>query len=287
MTSVAFLGLGVMGGGMAARLVETGHTVTVWNRHRHRAEALAARGARVAASPRDAAASADVVVSMVADDEASRAVWLSKDGALAGAKPGTVLVESSTVSPAWIVELNAAAQARGCDLLDAPVTGSKGHAAEGRLLFLVGGEAGVLERARPVLVSMSREVRHVGPSGSGATLKLINNFVCGVQGAALAEAIAMIEKSGLDRDKALPVLLDGAPGSPLFKTVGPRMTTPDYTVNFALALMRKDVTYAIAAAERIGLSLETAAAARDRYDQAIAAGWGDKDFAAVVEPLRR
>jgi 3-hydroxyisobutyrate dehydrogenase len=287
MTSVAFLGLGVMGGGMAARLVDTGFSVSVWNRRRERADAVVAKGARLAASPRVAASEADVVISMVADDEASKAVWLGEEGALAGALPGTILIESSTVSPAWIAELAALATKRGYDLLDAPVTGSKTHAASGQLLFLVGGDARVFESAKPVFAAMGRDALHLGPTGSGATLKLVNNFVCGVQGAALAEAISMIERSGLDVAKSLPVLVDGAPGSPLFKAVSPRMTTPDYTVNFALTLMRKDVSYAMAAAERIGLPLKTAAAAREHYDAAIAAGWGDKDFAAVVEPLRK
>jgi 3-hydroxyisobutyrate dehydrogenase len=285
--SIAFLGLGVMGGGMAARLVASGATLSVWNRRPGRAGALVAGGARLASSPRDAATNADVIVSMVADDDASRSVWLGADGALAGAKPGTIVIESSTLSPAWIEQLAAEATARGCTLLDAPVTGSKTHAANGQLLFLVGGEAATFDRARPVFAMMGRDAIHLGPTGSGARLKLINNFVCGVQGAALAEAVAMIERSGLNMESALPVLTDGAPGSPLFKAVGPRMATSDYTVNFALALMRKDVAYAMAEAERLGFSLATAAAARERYDEAVAAGWGDKDFSAVIEPLRR
>jgi 3-hydroxyisobutyrate dehydrogenase len=286
MKSAAFLGLGVMGGGMAARLIEAGWTLDVWNRRRDRAASLVARGARLAASPRDAAASADVVISMVADDEASRAIWVGDEGALAAARPGTILLESSTVSPAWIAELSAAASRRGCDLLDAPVTGSRSHAASGQLLFLVGGDARVFERAQPVFAAMGRDAVHLGPTGSGARLKLVNNFLCAVQAAALAEGVAAIEKSGLDIPKALQILMDGAPGSPLCKAIAPRMMTRDYAVNFALALMRKDLAYAMAEANRLGLSLETAAAARDRYDQAIAAGLGDRDFSAVVEPLR-
>lgn len=287
MRAVAFLGLGVMGGGMAARLVDAGWTVAVWNRRRDRADPLVARGARLAASPRDAASRADFVVSMVADDDVSRAIWLGAEGALEGAKRDTVLIESSTVSPAWIHELAAMAASRGCPLLDAPVTGSRTQAAGGQLLFLVGGDPDVLGRVRPLLQDMSREIRHVGRSGSGAMLKLVNNFVCGVQGAALAEAVAMIERTGLDVQQALRVLVEGAPGSPLVKSVATRMTTPDYSVHFALSLMRKDVTYAMAAAESLGLSLKTAAAARERFSEAIDAGWGDKDFSSVVEPLRR
>ncbi|MGH9408725.1 MAG: NAD(P)-dependent oxidoreductase [Vicinamibacterales bacterium] len=287
MDSAAFLGLGVMGSGMASRLIDAGWSISLWNRRRERASALVAKGARLATSPQDAAASAAVVISMVADDEASRAIWLGDEGALAGAKPGTILIESSTLSPRWIEELAAAAAKGGCDLLDAPVTGSKTQAASGQLLFLVGGDARAFDRARKAFDAMGRDALHLGPTGSGATLKLINNFMCAVQSVALAEAIAMIELSGLDVARALAMLMDGAPGSPLCKAVAPRMNGRDYSVNFALALMRKDVAYAMAEADRAGVSLRTAAAARERFDAAIAEGWGDKDFAAVVEPLRK
>ncbi len=186
MNSIAFLGVGTMGAGMAGRLLDAGFTVAVWNRHRDRTNALVARGARAADSPKAAASGADLVISMVADDAASRTVWLGPDGALAGAARGTVVIESSTLSPAWIGELAGHAAKAGCELLDAPVTGSRAHAASGELLFLVGGADATLERARPVLAAMgSRGIIHLGPTGSGARMKLINNFVCGVQAAAL------------------------------------------------------------------------------------------------------
>lgn len=291
MRSVAFLGLGVMGGGMAARAVGLGVPVAVWNRSRAKAEALAAEAApakvRVAATPREAAEGADVVFSMVADDPASRSVWIGPDGALGGVARGAVLVESSTVSPAWIEALAGDAAGRGCTLVDAPVTGSRSQAASGQLLFLVGGDAEVVERLRPVLAVMSRAIVHVGPTGSGARLKLVNNFLCGVQAVALAEAIALIERAGLDRDVATKVLAEGAPGSPLVKTVGLRMTESDYALHFGLDLMRKDLSYAIDDASRFGLELATAAAARDRFARASAAGYGRSDFSAIAESVRR
>jgi 3-hydroxyisobutyrate dehydrogenase len=287
MNTIAFLGLGTMGRGMASRLIAARYDVTVWNRTRDRAQTFAAAGARVATSPQDAARDADVVISMVADDAASREVWLGSDGVLTKAKRGAVMIECSTLSPGWLVELGKHVAEHGADLLDAPVTGSKTHATNGELLFLVGGAAATLERVRQVLASMgSRGVLHLGPLGSGARLKLINNFVCGVQAAALAEAVALMERVGLNTDAAFPVLGDGAPGSPLVKGVGPRMFRRDYTVNFHLALMHKDLTYAIAEGERAGVPLRTAAAARERFADAIAAGAGAQDFAAVVEPLR-
>jgi 3-hydroxyisobutyrate dehydrogenase len=288
MNSIAFLGVGTMGAGMAGRLLDAGFTVTVWNRRRERADALHGRGARVAESPKAAAAGADLAISMVADDAASRSVWLGPEGALASLPRGAVAIESSTLSPAWIVELAGHAAKAGCDLLDAPVTGSRTHATNGDLLFLVGGPAAALERARPALAAMgSRGVIHLGPTGSGARMKLINNFVCGVQAAALAEAVALIERLGLDPAKAFPVLSDGAPGSPLVKGVGARMLAHDYTVNFALGLMHKDLTYAMAEGTRAGVPLRTAGVARELFSDALAARLGDSDFAAVVETLRR
>ena len=284
--TVAFLGLGVMGSGMAERLVATGASALVWNRRRERAGPIVAKGARLAASPREAAAGAEAIVSMVADDRASRAVWLGADGALAGASPGAVLIESSTISPVWCEELASAAAAKGCEFLDAPVTGSKTQAASGELRFLVGGSREALERARPVLQAMGREIVHLGPTGAGARMKLINNFVCGIQAAALAEAVALIEGVGLDSTRALSILANGAPGSPLVNAVGPRMVKPDYTVNFALALMHKDLSYSIAEAERVGVPLRTAERARELYTAAIAQGLGESDFSAVIEPLR-
>jgi 3-hydroxyisobutyrate dehydrogenase len=281
------IGLGLMGSGMARRLLGAGFPLAVWNRNSERAKALAAEGAHVAATPRDAAARSDVVLSMVADDAASRAVWLGDHGALAGATRGAVLVECSTLTVGWIGQLFREVAARGCELLDAPVTGSKPHAASGELVFLVGGSAAALETARPALTAMSRAILHVGASGRGALLKLVNNFMCGVQAASLAEALALIERSGLDRAKSLELLTTGAPGSPLVKTLSARMTARDYTPNFLLRLMSKDLTYALAEGRKYGLALSTVASALQVVDQAVAAGNGEEDFSALVEPLRR
>ena len=283
---IAFLGLGLMGLGMARRLLSAGFPLTVYNRSAGRAVAIRREGAQVAASPREAAADAHVVFSMVADDEASRAIWFGDDGALANVAPGAILIECSTLSPGWIEELAAAATARGCELLDAPVTGSKPQAAAGELSFLVGGSEAALQRALPLFQAMGRRAVHLGPGGSGAMMKLINNFVCGVQAASLAEAVLLIEKSDLDPQKALGVLLDGAPGSPLVKTLAARMASADYTTNFALRLMAKDLSYALQEAQYRSLRIDTAAATLSIFRRAIDAGLGDSDFSAVVELLR-
>ena len=284
---IAVLGLGLMGTGMARRLLGAGFPVAVYNRTRSKADALAADGARAADSPRDAASGADVVIGMLADDDASRATWLGADGALAALKPGAIVVESGTVSPEWIAELSAAAAKNNIDVLDAPVTGSKSHAAAGELTFLVGGSSATLEKARPLLAAMGKSVVHVGPSGSGATLKLINNFVCGVQAASLAEAMVWIERSGIDRDTAIQILGNGAPGSPLLKTVSARMAKRDYTPNFHLELMRKDLDYSINEAARHGVELTSAQMALAAFDRAIEEGHGHDDFSSVVEPIRK
>jgi 3-hydroxyisobutyrate dehydrogenase len=283
---VAFCGLGIMGGGMGRRLLAVGFPLTVYNRNPEKTAALKAEGAQVAATPREAAAEADLVFSMVADDSASRSIWLGENGALSGANQGSVLVESSTLSLAWVKELATAAVARGCELLDAPVTGSKTHAVSGELLFLVGGSATALEKARPAFAAMGRAVNHLGPTGSGALLKLINNFVCGVQVASVAQALALIDRVGLDRDKALEVLKAGAPGSPIFRLIADRMTAGDFTPNFLLRLMAKDLRYAVAEGERHSVNLTTAAAALELFNFAIARGSGDKDMSAVFEQFR-
>jgi 3-hydroxyisobutyrate dehydrogenase len=226
------------------------------------------------------------VISMLADDGAAREVWLGAEGAMKNVNRDAVLIECSTVSVQWVKELAAAAEKRGCELLDAPVTGSKSHAAAGELLFLVGGSDRALGKARPVLASMSRDIFHLGPTGSGALVKLINNFVCGVQVVAIAEALALIERTELDVAKALAVLTEGAPGSPLVKALSKRMTARDYTPNFMLKLMAKDLQYAIEQAGLYSMPLATATAALGTMRKAEEVGNGDKDFSSVIELLR-
>ena len=284
--SVALLGTGTMGGGMAANLLKAGFTLAVYNRTRAKAEPFAAQGARVADTPAAAVKGAHLVLAMLSDDDASREAWTGKDGALAAAGHGAILVECSTASPAWIAELAELAKARGLELLDAPVTGSRVQAEGGQLTFLVGGSEDELAAVRAPLEAMSKEIIYLGPVTSGAKMKLLNNFLCGVQVASLAEGMAWLERSGLDRDKALQVLKNGAPGSPLIATISARMTSENYTVNFLLRLLSKDLAYAHAAAEQSGVELSTAANAQKLFDRATAAGYGEKDMSAVVEVLR-
>ena len=282
--NVALLGVGTMGAGMATNLVKAGFSVSVYNRTATKARAI--DGARFASTPAEAVLNASVIISMLADDAASREVWLDENGALDAAADGAVLVESSTVSPAWIAELAMLAGRRGLDLLDAPVTGSRLQAEAGQLSFLVGGSDSALKKAIPVLEAMSKEIVHFGPVGSGAKMKLINNFLCGVQVASLAEGLVWIERSGLDRDKALAFLKGGAAGSPLLGAISARMASQNYAVNFLLKLMRKDLVYAESEAAQCNVDLKTSEIARSLFEDAIARGLGEQDMASVIEPLR-
>jgi 3-hydroxyisobutyrate dehydrogenase len=279
---VAILGLGAMGSGMAGRLLSASFPLTVYNRSRDKTSPFVAAGAAAADSPRDAASRSEIVVSMVADDVGSRSVWFGENGALAGAQHGSVLIESSTLSVAHVKELAEAAAQRGCEFLDAPVTGTKPHAASGQLLFLVGGSATVLDAVRPVLSAMSRDVIHLGPHGSGARMKLINNFVCGVQAASFAEALAMAKVAGLDQATAVKILTEGAPGSGIVKRIAAQLTAND-DPNFILRLMAKDLAYAVNDASTQGMQLRTAQAALEIFQRAVAAGYGDEDFSAVTK----
>ena len=287
MNRITVIGLGIMGAAMARRLLDHGYELTVWNRNPARAQALVQAGARLGSTPADSARDADAVIAMLADDAAARAVWLGDSGALAAMRRGALAIDSSTLTVECMREIGAQAAARGIEFLDAPVTGSKPQAEQGVLNFLVGGDAAAVARAAPLFTAMGRGHVHVGATGSGALLKLINNFLCGVQLASLGEAMAMAQRSGLDLRRTADVLAAGSPGSPIIKMVIERMVARDYTPNFLVPLMVKDLSYAMEAFAAEGIELADARAARERFSEAAAAGYADRDIAAVMEPLRR
>jgi 3-hydroxyisobutyrate dehydrogenase len=271
---------------MAANLLNTGFPLTIYNRTREKAEPLGAQGAILANTPAEAAKGADVVISMLADDTASRAAWLGEHGALAAMSSGSIAIECGTVSTGWIAELEQKAEAGGIGLVEAPVTGSRVQAEAGQLTFLCGTHEATLEKVRPVLEAMSKALVHLGPVGSGGQLKLINNFLCAVQVASFAEALTWIEHSNLNRAQALEMLKTGAPGSGIFHAMSDRMTARTYDVNFLLRLMNKDIRYAQQAATEHGVTLTTAAVTQKLFDRAEQQGYGDKDMSAVVEVIR-
>jgi 3-hydroxyisobutyrate dehydrogenase-like beta-hydroxyacid dehydrogenase len=252
MAHVAFIGLGRMGHGMAGRYLDNGFTVAVWNRSKAKADGLIARGARWASSPADAADGADAVVTMVADDAASRAVWLGKDGAASTARAGTLAIECSTVSYKHALELARDLRERGLVYIDSPVTGLPDAAAAGKLTLLVGAEPADLERARPYLVPLSTTIRHFGAVGSGTVYKLINNLMGAIQIAGIAEGLAIAEQAGLDMKLVLEAVETGVAASPQVIRHSKRMAGRNFSgATFTAALRHKDAAYAVALAESL------------------------------------
>ena len=252
MARVAFIGLGRMGHGMAGRYLDAGFTVAVWNRSKVKAEDLIARGALWATSPEDAAIDADAVVTMVADDAASHAVWLGKDGAAANMKAGTLAIECSTVSHQHALDMSRELNGRGLIYIDSPVTGLPDAAASGKLTLLVGADPADLERARPFLVPLSSTIRHFGAVGTGTVYKLINNLMGAIQIAGIAEGLAIAEQAGLDMKLVLEAVGTGVAASPQVIRHSKRMVARNFSgATFTAALRHKDAAYAVALAESL------------------------------------
>src|ERR1700694_1524714 len=252
MMRVAFIGLGRMGHGMAGRYLDAGFDVAGWNRSKAKTEDLIVRGAKWATSPEDAAIDADAVVTMVADDEASREVWLTKDGAAATMKAGTLAIECSTVSYKNALDLSHELRGRGLVYIDCPVTGLPDAAASGKLTLLVGAEPADLEQARPYLAPLSTTIRHFGAAGTGTVYKLINNLMGAIQIAGIAEGLAIAELAGLDMKLVLEAVETGVAASPQVIRHSKRMAARDFAGgNFSAALRHKDAAYAVALAESL------------------------------------
>lgn len=287
MAHVGFIGLGRMGHGMAGRYLDAGHAVAVWNRSKAKADDLISRGARWATSPADAADGADAVVTMVADDEVSRTVWLGKDGVAQVAKPGTLAIECSTVSYRHALDLGRDLRSRGLVYIDCPVTGLPDAAAAGKLTLLVGADAGDLEKARPFLTSLGSTIRHFGPVGSGTVYKLINNLMGAIQIAGLAEGLAIAEQAGLDMKLVLEAIEHGVAASPQVVRHSKRMVARDFSgATFTAALRHKDAAYAVALAESLLPGAPIGRAAMQAYDRAKAYA-PDEDEAKMIEIVSR
>ena len=288
MARVAFIGLGRMGHGMAGRYLDAGFDVAVWNRSKAKAEDLIARGARWTTSPEDAAIDADAVVAMLADDAASRAVWLTKDGAAATMKAGSIAIECSTVSHEHALYLARELRSRGLVYIDCPVTGLPDAAATGKLTLLVGAEPADLERARPFLVPLSSTIRHFGAVGNGTVYKLINNLMGAIQIAGIAEGLAIAEQAGLDMKLVLEAIETGVAASPQVIRHSRRMAARNFAgATFTAALRHKDAAYAVALAESLlsGAPLMGRAAV-EAYARAKAYA-PDDDEAKMIEIVSR
>ncbi|MFN2590474.1 MAG: NAD(P)-dependent oxidoreductase [Actinomycetota bacterium] len=281
---IGFCGLGLMGAPMAARLVEAGHDVTVWNRTAAKTEPLVRRGATQAETPAGAASGAALVITMVADESALSAVVDGPDGLAAAMTPGQTLVEMSTVGPDAVGRL-AERLGDGVDLVDAPVLGSIPQAAEGALKVFVGATDDAFDHLRPVLEAFGTPV-HIGPLGSGAAMKLVVNATLPSLMGTLGESLALADGLGLDQTTVLDVLADSAIGVTV-KSKRSRIEAGDYPPNFKLDLALKDAGLVVEAAEATGRSLTLAGAARDWLAGASAAGMGDLDYSAVLAFIRR
>lgn len=285
---VGFLGLGRMGRPMAANLAAAGFDLVVWNRTRAKADAFAAEHrAEVAATPAEAARGADAVVGMLADDTAVRESWLGDDGALRELGGGAVGIDASTISPQLAGELHRAAAATGTRFLDVPVSGSTDAAAAATLTLMVGGDADVLERVRPLLETLGEPVLHLGPAGAGAAMKLAVNGVVHSLNQAVGEALALAAGAGIAPEVAYDVLERSAVAAPM---LGYRkrqyLDAADAPVSFALRLARKDVALALQLAERVGTELPQTRANLAALDAAVAAGYGDSDMGEIARWLR-
>jgi 3-hydroxyisobutyrate dehydrogenase len=288
MARVAFIGLGRMGHGMAGRYLDAGFTVAVWNRSKAKAADLIARGAHWATSPEDAAIDADAVVAMVADDAASREVWLTRDGAAATMKAGTIAIECSTVSYRHALDMARELRGRGLIYIDSPVTGLPDAAAAGKLTLLVGAEPADLERARPYLDPIGTTIRHFGAVGTGTVYKLINNLMGAIQIAGLAEGLAIAEQAGLDMKLVLEAVQTGVAASPQVIRHSRRMAERNFAGStFTAALRHKDAAYAVVLAESL-LSAPPVMgrAAVEAYDRARAYA-PDEDEGKLIEIVSR
>jgi 3-hydroxyisobutyrate dehydrogenase-like beta-hydroxyacid dehydrogenase len=283
MTAIAVLGLGAMGRAIVARLLEAGHDVRVWNRTPGRDEEVVAAGARQAATAARAVEDAKVVITMVTDPPALEAVLFGNEGAAAAIPETATLVEMSTVGPTAIASV--VERVTPVAVLDAPVLGSVPSVATGKLVILAGGDRDVFDRHAELLSILGTPV-YLGPSGSGAWLKLVNNAASTATLVALGELLALTDRAGLGIDAVLEGL-EAGPLASLIERWRPRLKGEDQASYFRLALARKDLALVFDEAEREGVDLSVAETAAARCDEAIGAGLGDEDFGAIVPFLRR
>jgi 3-hydroxyisobutyrate dehydrogenase len=286
---IAFLGLGLMGSGMAARLVAAGHAVTVYNRTASRAEPLQRLGARVADSPRAAAQNADVIVGMTADDESSQYMWLGEAGALSAANaPDALAIECSTLSHDWVLDLARQVRARGFRYVDAPVTGLPDAAAAGTLTLLVGADPADLDAARPVFASLATRVLHFGAVGQGTVYKLMVNLLGAVQIASAAEGMALASAASLDLKLVADAIGSGQAASPQVVRNVRRFVSGDHAgaINFTPALRLKDIEYALRLARKLGAPHAFGEVAAGLYRRLCDAGFARDNESRIIDVLR-
>lgn len=285
--TVAFIGLGLMGKPMAQNLLRAGFPLVVWNRTRAKTDDLVRAGAKLAANPHEAAAEADVLITIVSDPPALEEVLWGANGAMEGLRAGTLFVDSSTVSPEMARRVAEACEKRGVDFLDAPVTGGTWGAEKGELVFMVGGKAGALERARPVLEAMGKKFVLLGPNGAGQTVKLGMNLLLALEVDAFAEALALVTAAGVPAERLVEVMQSSMGRAPLLDVKAPLMLKGEFPASFPLRLMHKDVRLALELAREHGVPLPSGAAAYQTYSAVKDAAKDDPDFSAVMRFWRK
>lgn len=283
---IGFIGLGIMGGGMAANLLKNGFELIVYNRTRAKAEPLLANGAAWAETPAELARRSDAIITMLAHPEAVSEVAGGEDGFLDQMKPGSLWIDSSTVNPSFTRDMAAYARELGLRFVDAPVTGSKAAAAAGALRFLVGADPEDLALARPLLEAMGQQIIHVGGVGMGSAAKIINNLVLAEMMAAFAEGLVLGEALGIERGRLLDLLLEGPGGAPIFRFKRARLEAGDFgNADFPLRWMQKDVHLAAQTAYELGVALPVGNTTKETLALAMRYGLGDEDFSAIYQFL--
>jgi 3-hydroxyisobutyrate dehydrogenase-like beta-hydroxyacid dehydrogenase len=287
MAELGYVGLGVMGSAVVRRLLDAGHTVTVWNRTRAKAEPLLAAGAQWADSPREVAERAEIVFTMVTNTEAVKAVTEGPDGILAGLGPGKVYVDMSTASPANARELAETVAAAGAQMLDAPVSGTSITVEQGKASLMVGGDEDAFERAKPVLEAIGPKVFHLGANGAAVTMKIGINLSLAVQMLAFSEGLLLAEKSGIPRERAVEVMLASVIASPMVAYRGPLVLGHPDEVWFDCHMMQKDLNLALELGRELEVPLPTTAVTNEFLTAANGLGIGDKDFAVLFDVLAK
>jgi 3-hydroxyisobutyrate dehydrogenase-like beta-hydroxyacid dehydrogenase len=286
-TKVGLIGLGLMGQPIGMNLLKAGHPLTVWNRTASRANELVASGAKLAASPKEVAAASDVLITIVSDPPALESVLWGADGkdsgALAGLKPGSTYIDSSTISPVLARKIATACAERKVRFLDAPVTGGDWGAKKGELVFMVGGDAATLKAVEPILGVMGKRWFHLGPNGAGQTIKLAMNMILALQVDALAEALALVTRAGLKGEDLVEVMQSSMARSGVLDIKAPNLLKGEYKPSFPLRLMHKDLGLALELANQIGVALPATAAARETYNYVKGTAKEDLDYSAVMK----
>ena len=282
-TRVGLIGLGLMGRPMGLNIVKAGFPLTVWNRTASRAEELLAAGAKLASSPHELASGCDLLMTIVSDPPALEEVLWGANGAMEGLRRGSTYIDSSTVSPNLARKIAADCEKRGVRFLDAPVTGGDWGAKKGELIFMVGGDAGTLTEAEPVLRVLGKKWFHLGPNGAGQTIKLAMNLILALQVDALAEALALVTAAGLEGEKLVEVMQSSMARSGVLAVKSQNLLKHEYKPSFPLRLMHKDMKLALELAKEKGVELPAGAAAYQTYSKVKEAAKEDLDYSAVMK----